>query len=52
MERLQGRCSVGEVTIDLALIHKPARAPDKTPLQTVSHRISPLARVRPSHLFC
>ena len=35
-----GRCSVGEVTIDLALIQKPARTPDKTPLQTVVHRIA------------
>ena len=51
VERLQGRCSVGEVTIDLALIQKPARTPDKTPLQTVVHRISPLTRVRPSRFF-
>ena len=40
VERLQGRCSVGEVTIDLALIQKRARTPDKTPLQTVVHRIA------------
>ena len=40
VERLQGRCSVGEVTVDLALIQKPARTPDKTPLQTVVHRIA------------
>ena len=43
MERLQGRCLVGEVTIDLALVQEAARTPDKTPLQAVVHWI-PLQR--------
>ena len=52
MERLQGRCLVGEVTIDLALVQEAARTPDKTPLQTVVHRITPpKTRVRPSRFF-
>ena len=37
VKRLQGRCSICEVTIDLALIQKPARTPDKTPLQAIGH---------------
>ena len=37
VERLQGRCSVREITVDLAGVQEPACAPDKTPLQAVVH---------------
>jgi len=40
VERLQGGCSICELAVDLALVQKPVRAPNKTPLQAVGHRIT------------
>jgi hypothetical protein len=37
VERLQGRCSVREIIVDLAGVQEPACAPDKTPFQAVVH---------------
>jgi hypothetical protein len=41
VERLQSWGSIREITVDLALIQKPARAPDQTPLQAVGHWVIP-----------
>ena len=59
VERLQRCRPVGEITVDLALVQKPVRAPDQTLLQTVGHRITSIGsppknvetRVRPSPIL-
>ena len=51
VERLQRCRPVGEITVDLALVQKPALAPDQAPLHAIGHGSPPPTRVRPPCFF-